>query len=55
MQHDSIWQRAVLCEDTQQGVGQVPCQEIQQDGAVHCVSSTFLFAVMFILFALLSF
>lgn len=43
VQPDPLWERDVLCQDTQQGVGQVSRKEIQQDGAVHLVSQMFRF------------
>lgn len=38
LQHDTLRQRVVLRQDPQQGLGQIPGQEVQQDRAVHCVS-----------------
>lgn len=37
MQHDQVQQGAVLRQDPQQGLRQVPGQEVQQIGAVHQV------------------
>ncbi|KAM4792253.1 acid-sensing ion channel 3 isoform 4-T4 [Cyanocitta cristata] len=36
LRHGALRQRALHGEDPQQGLGQVPGQEVQQDGAVHC-------------------
>lgn len=41
VQPDALRKRDVLCQDTQQGISQVPCKEIQQDRAVHRVSRMF--------------
>lgn len=38
VQPDALRQGDVIRQDTKQGVGQIPRQEIQQDGAVHRVS-----------------
>ncbi|XP_053805060.1 acid-sensing ion channel 3 isoform X3 [Vidua chalybeata] len=36
LRHGALRQGALHGEDPQQGLGQVPGQEVQQDGAVHC-------------------